>query len=138
MDLKGLMLTVISQEEKDKYHIIILCSESKKNFFLFRNLKTKLKYREKTGVCHKWDVEVGEMAELFLFFISNKRENVNCSVTSNLLQLCGLQPTRILCPRGSPGKNTGVGSQSLLQEIFPTRRLDPGLLHCRQILYHLC
>ena len=34
----------------------------------------------------------------------------------------------------SPGKNTGVGCHVLLQGIFPTQRLNPGLLHCRQIL----
>jgi len=33
--------------------------------------------------------------------------------------------------------NTGVGSLSLLQGIFPTHGLNPGLLHCRQILYQL-
>ena len=32
---------------------------------------------------------------------------------------------------------TGVGSHSLLQGIFLTQRLNLGLLHCRQILYHL-
>ena len=37
----------------------------------------------------------------------------------------------------SPGKNTGVGSHSLLQGIFPTQGLNPGLLRCRQTLYHL-
>ena len=31
----------------------------------------------------------------------------------------------------SPGQNTGVGSISLLQGIFPTQGLNPGLLHCR-------
>ena len=36
-----------------------------------------------------------------------------------------------------PGKNTGVGCHFLLQEIFPTQRLNPGLPHCRQILYQL-
>ena len=36
-----------------------------------------------------------------------------------------------------PGKNTGVGSHSLLQGIFPTQGSNLGLLHCRQILYHL-
>ena len=35
------------------------------------------------------------------------------------------------------GKNTGLGSHSLLQRIFPTLGLNLGLLHCRQILYHL-
>ena len=34
-------------------------------------------------------------------------------------------------------KNIGVGSHSLLQGIFPTQGLNAGLLHCRQILYHL-
>ena len=34
-------------------------------------------------------------------------------------------------------KNTGVGSLSLLQQIFPTQGLNQGLLHCRQILYQL-
>jgi len=34
-------------------------------------------------------------------------------------------------------KNTGVGSHSLLQEIFPTQGSNPGFLHCRKILYHL-
>ena len=37
----------------------------------------------------------------------------------------------------SPGKNTGVGSHSLLQGIFSTQGSNPGLLLCRQILYHL-
>ena len=35
---------------------------------------------------------------------------------------------------GSLGKNTGVGCHALLQGIFPTQRLNPGLLHCKQIL----
>ena len=37
----------------------------------------------------------------------------------------------------SPGQKTGVGSQSLLQGIFPTQGSNPGLPHCRRILYHL-
>ena len=40
-------------------------------------------------------------------------------------------------PQNSPGQNTGVGSLSLLQGIFPTQGLNPGLLHCRRILYQL-
>ena len=58
------------------------------------------------------------------------------SVMSNSLRPCGLQPARLLCPRGFLGKNTGVGCCALLQGIFPTQRLNPGLLHCRQGLYH--
>ena len=37
----------------------------------------------------------------------------------------------------SPGQNTGVGCHSLLQGIFPIQGSNPGLPHCRQILYHL-
>ena len=39
-------------------------------------------------------------------------------------------------PQGKP-KNTGLGSLSLLQGIFPNQGLKPGLLHCRWILYQL-
>ena len=42
-----------------------------------------------------------------------------------------------LCPWNSPDKNTGAGCHSLLQGIFLTLGSNPGLLHCRQILYHL-
>ena len=49
----------------------------------------------------------------------------------------GLKLTRLLCPWNSPGKNTGMGSHSLLQGIFLTQGSNPGLLHCRQILYQL-
>ena len=40
-------------------------------------------------------------------------------------------------PWNSPGQNTGVRSHSLLQGIFPTQGSNPGLLHCRWILYCL-
>ena len=50
---------------------------------------------------------------------------------SILLQLHGLQPTRLLCPWDFPGEHTGVGCHFLLQGIFPTRGLNPHLLHCQ-------
>ena len=56
---------------------------------------------------------------------------------SNSLQPYRLQTARLLCPWNSPGKNTGVGSPSLPQGTFPIQGMNPGLLHCRQILYHL-
>ena len=49
----------------------------------------------------------------------------------------GLQPTRLLCPWDSPGKNTGVDCHFLLQGIFLTQGSSPGLLRRRQILYQL-
>ena len=59
------------------------------------------------------------------------------SVISDSLQPCGLQPTRLLCPWDSPGKNTGVGCHALLQGIFPTQGSNPGLPYCRRVLYQL-
>ena len=41
------------------------------------------------------------------------------------------------CRWSSPGQNTGVGSLSLLQGIFPTQGSNSGLPHCGQILYQL-
>ena len=48
-----------------------------------------------------------------------------------------LWPHGLYSPWNSPDQNTGVGSLSLLQGIFPTQGSNPGLLHYRQILYQL-
>ena len=53
---------------------------------------------------------------------------INLSVVTDSLQLYGLEPTRLLCPWNSSGKNTGVGCHSLLQGIFPTQGLNSLLL----------
>ena len=47
------------------------------------------------------------------------------------------EPSRLVCPWDSPGKNTGVSGHALLQGIFPAQGLNPGQLHCRRLLYHL-
>ena len=46
-------------------------------------------------------------------------------------------PHGLYSPWNSPGQNTGVGNHFLLQGIFPTQGSNPGLPHCRQILYQL-
>ena len=56
---------------------------------------------------------------------------------SGLVISNSLWPHGLYSPWNSPGQNTGVGSFSFLQGIFPTQGLNPGLLHCRQILYQL-
>ena len=58
-------------------------------------------------------------------------------VVFDSLRPYGLLPTRLISPCASPGKNTGVRCHSLLQGLFLTQGLNPGLLHCRQILYRL-
>ena len=58
-----------------------------------------------------------------------KSESQNRSVMS-----ISLQPHGLHRPWNSLGQNTGVGSRSLLQGIFPTQESNPGLLHCSRIL----
>ena len=62
---------------------------------------------------------------------------VNVKVTQPCLTLCNPMDYTVYSPWNSPGQNTGVGSLSLLQGIFPTQGSNPGLPHCRQILYQL-
>ena len=66
------------------------------------------------------------------------------AVCAKLFQLCPTLCNAMDCStRGSsvcvdsPGNNTRVGCQALLQGIFPAQGLYPGLSHCRWILYHL-
>ena len=76
-----------------------------------------------------------------IFLVTERIVKINlCVLITQCLTLCdpyGVQPTRLLCPQDSLGKNTGVGSHSLLQGIFLTQGWIPGLVHCRQILYCL-
>ena len=61
----------------------------------------------------------------------------SCLVMSNSLRPHRLLPTRLLCPWDFPDNSTGVDYHFLLQGIFPTQGSNPGLPHCRQILYCL-
>ena len=56
---------------------------------------------------------------------------------SDSLQPHGLQLVRLLCPWGFSRQEYWRGLPCLLQRIFPTQGLNPGLPHCRQILYRL-
>ena len=72
----------------------------------------------------------------YLTYIQIESESES-DVTQSCLTLCNPMDTRLLCPWDFLGKSTGVDCHFLLQEIFPTQGLNPGLLHCRQMLYHL-
>ena len=68
-------------------------------------------------------------------FLDEKSESVKTgspSVVSN-----SLQPHGLCSPWNFPGQNTGVGSLSCLQGIFPIRGSNPGLPYCRRILNQL-
>ena len=63
---------------------------------------------------------------------NGKKESEGRSVVSD-----SLQPHGLFSSWNFPGENTGVGSLSLLRGVFPTQGLNPGLRHCRRILYQL-
>ena len=72
-----------------------------------------------------WGLKKSDWVEVLTFYGSE-----SCSVVSDSLRPHG-------CPWNSPGQNTGVGSRSLLQGIFPTLGLNPGLVHCSRIPYQM-
>ena len=63
---------------------------------------------------------------------SERSESESRSVVSD-----SLWPHGLYSPWNSPGQNTGVGSLSLHQRIFPTQGSNPGLPHSRWVLYQL-
>ena len=63
----------------------------------------------------------------WLLVPESESESESCSVVSD-----SLWPRGLYSPWNSLGQNTGVGSLSLLQGIFPTQGLNPGLPPCRQ------
>ena len=100
-----------------------------------------------------WVTSQDSIVQFWLFgsrnvgIASSVRKYVQCSPQVNSV-LCCAQSCLTLChpmdcslpgssvQRDSPGKNTGVGCHAFFQGIFPTQVLNPGLLHCRRILYH--
>ena len=94
--------------------------------------------KSKTGVLPRHSLAKGScLKEKGIWVLPRLCESVSHSFVSNSLQPHGLYSTRLLCPWASPGKNTGVGFHSLLQGIFSTQGLKPGLLHCRRTRYSL-
>ena len=69
--------------------------------------------------CVNWTIK---KAELML---------LNCGVGEDSCESLGLQGDDF------PGSSTGVDCHFLLQGIFPTQGLNPGLAHCTQTLYRL-
>ena len=84
----------------------------------------------------KQSIQELEMVRSLKDFLSGEvKWSESCSVISDFLRPHGLYG-----PWNSLGQNIGLGILSLLQGIFPTQGLNPGLPglpHCRQILYQL-
>ena len=68
----------------------------------------------------------------YYFHVSFYYESESDSIVSD-----SLRPHGLYSPWNSPGQNTGVGSLSLFQRIFPTQGSNSGFPHCRWILYQL-
>ena len=62
---------------------------------------------------------------------------LSCSVVSDSLRPCGLQPTRLFCPWGFSRQEYWSGLPCPPPGNFPTQGSNPGLLHCKQIHYCL-
>ena len=79
-----------------------------------------------------WHSSSTDELEFVYSSVKVKSESESHSVVSD-----SLQPHGLYSPWISPGQNTVVGSLSHLQGIFPTQWSNPGLPHCRWILYQL-
>ena len=107
-----------------------------------------------TGVCKHFQQNPGDCRQRLPFGYRQGEEEEYSAIVNLLLQILhivvvqlfspvqcvqfhGLQPTRLFCPQDFPGKNARVRCHFLLQGIFPTQGLNPGLLHCRWILCSL-
>ena len=79
----------------------------------------------------------GIPAELFKILTDDAFKVLHSRSESRSVVSNSLQPHGLYSPWNSLGQIAGVGSLSLLQGIFPTQGLNPGLPHCRRILYQL-
>ena len=80
----------------------------------------------------------------YLRAVTKRLQSTYCHVLCLVAQSCPTFCNPMNCSRpgssvhgDSPSKNTGMGCHALPEGIFPTQRSNPGLLHCRWILYHL-
>ena len=109
----------------------------KQEAFSYYLLKGSLNFKnllQKEGSYFKGLSPVSFTHYLYLSLCEN--ESVSHSGMPNSLGPRGLGPTRLLCPWDSPQRYCSR-LPCLLQGIVPTQGCDPGLPHCRQILYHL-
>ena len=87
----------------------------------YSKLKVRAKFHDEVNVIHIGETYVCLVAQL----------------CPSLCDPMGCSPPGSSVHGDSPGKNTGMDCYTLLQGIFLTQGSNPGLLHCRQILYYL-
>ena len=92
-------------------------------------------YRDRV-CCTSWLAPHGVMQSEWPALVSSARVLMETSGRESESESCFVTPW-IYSPWNSVGQNAEVGNLSLLQGIFPTQGSNPGLLHCRWILYQL-
>ena len=116
---------VVKEEEKNHSHCLNICTRQDQP-----SAQLEEAHSLAATISHEWCPQLCHLAapqlDLSLF------ESENGSVVSD-----SLQPHGLCSQWNSLGQNIGVGSLSLLQGIFPTQGLNPGVPHCRWILYQL-
>ena len=124
-------LSSSSCSSKGIYPVVGLLGHSFAPSFFFKE-STSFFCGKMPSIINYWEMQIKNTIRYHLTLFS-----VSCSVMPDSLWPLGLQPTRLISPWDFPGKDTGVGCHFHLQGIFPTQGLNPGTLHCRQILYRL-
>ena len=126
------------------YHIIALISHARLQQYMNKELpdvqaefRKGRRIRDQIANIH-WIIEKAREFQKNIYF---------CSLTMlKLLAVCSespsvvsdsLRPQGLYNPWNSPARILEVGSLSFLQAIFPTQGSNPGLPHCRRILYQL-
>ena len=127
----------ISSQKKISYSFLIIKLRSVSLFKKMPNFLSHFLEFPSSLHCRLTSKICGSSHSCYLACFRLRGESESCSVVSSSLRPQGSQLVKFLCPWNSPGKNPGVDCHSLLQGIFPTWRLNPGCLNCRQILYHL-
>ena len=108
-------------------------SKSMCNFGLFKKLIAFYWLEALTGsISSQWIHIFYIISIIYCILTIKEARSESCSVVSD-----SLRPHGLYSLWNSPGQNTGVGSHSLLQGTFPAQGSNPGLPHCRQILYQL-
>ena len=110
-----------------------VASEWKCLFWVFHKTENSSDLGEHLSVCRHF---IKSKCQISLFQ-PEKSESVRLSGMSDLSDAMDCSPPGSSVHGDSPGKNTGVGCHALLQGIFPIQGSNLGLLHYKQILYHL-
>ena len=131
----NLNITIYKIQHLTPYLLDLRIKWEKPNFKLLEENTGKSHYSLETGKDFSkiyTNFKKKKTGHLLPLKLGSFYKNSPHSVVSDSLQAHGVYSTW-----NSPGQNTGVGSLSLLQGIFPTQESNPGLTHCRRILYQL-